>query len=349
MAPGYNPLGIPAQALPSQLFGQVPQVSMEDYEKAQALQRAQELTNQNNALTVAQNQRIADEAQALQEYGKTIAPETYDPNEFLKRAQIIAATSGDAKGVIDFARAQNTLGVKDPLTAEEAILYQERGVPAHEGMSRLVAQGLISAGHLNIRENDPNRQLSADIKQRQLDGTMPTKVSDTELGKIQSADQAISTISQVNTLLSQLDPGALSALKAGKVTDLYKDPGSPAYRMYANLDLLKKQVARMNDSGALTQLDVDMFAPLTTGSPIYDDPASLSQRMQDLYRYIAGKKERIIKTNEQGYRNMDRFKNPDALAQSLVDGASKTAPFQVPGKTFVGMDPSGLPIFKKGQ
>lgn len=147
-------------------------------------------------------------------------------------------------------------------------------------------------------------------------GSNQKRPGDSQLDRLTTAKEAKANILSVQGLLDGVDPGALSALAAGQITDLYKDPSSNAYRMYAKLELLKKQVARMNDSGALTQLDVEMFQPLTVGSPIYDDKESLKQRMIDLMDYIETKEKSVIESNRAGGRVVTPFRNGAGAAGS---------------------------------
>ena len=256
-----------------------------------------------------------DPAQAQAPQTPQAEPQNFDPIEGYKLAQQIAMQQGNLSAAAEASRAQKALqgGSQDRLLTDVEAMQLDvpPGTPLSVANSMLRARGIEG---IQSRFDDPSlakaRDLNVTLKNQRATGTQFQNIGGPELTKIQSSEGALVSVGEVNGLVEQLDPGALSALKAGKVTELYKDPGEPAYRMYATLDLLKKQVARMNDSGALTQLDVDMFAPLTVGSPIYDSQESLKQRMDDLARYIAKKKEIIISTNERAFRNMDRFKDP---------------------------------------
>lgn len=328
------PLIPPGMQLPKALTQYEPAPQLQDIMHQQALQRAQQLQTQQAEIATQQKQQAFDQENTMREALQAEFSTQEDPDlaKGLETAKRIAFQNGDLDTALNIekaTRARSESAGNRILTDVEAT---QLGVPI--GTSLSVANALLRARDLEnvqARFTDPTRAGIRDwdlkLKEQKATGTEFEKISDTELGKIQNSEGALRSIDEVNSLLQSVTPGAFSALAAGKVTDLYKDPGSAAYRMYATLDLLKKQVARMNDSGALTQLDVDMFAPLTVGSPIYDDPQSLAQRMQDLTRYIAGKKESIIRTNEQGFRNMERFKtptNPDDLANSLV-GQQDTA------------------------
>lgn len=327
MAPVYKPLatagGIQgAPGLPAEIFAAPADFDWDAAQKEKAAMLAQEILNQKNQLALDQQQEEADrQAQIRRDIQSQFSGDSdADLENALGLIQESALKSGDFETAINAEKARKTrkseTAPADPLLVQ----HYERllGVTLPPGITESQLNKLIYAESVAGSGADARTR----VTNMRAEGTLPVTVSNVELGKLENADSARQSIAEVNSLLPQLDPGALSALKAGKVTDYYKDPGSPAYRMYARLELLKKQVARMNDSGALTQLDVDMFAPFTVGSPIYDDRASLAQRMQDLDKYISNKQQSIIKRNEQGYRNMDRFKaeqaNPDDLANSLT-------------------------------
>lgn len=339
MPPRYQPLQIPVNPPPG-IMNVQEATPYDEFEKREAALLAQRLNNQSVGISVDQRQRQYDqqlkqEAKAKEIFGPQADGTTpeFDSDKLMDIIKRTAVETGDFNTAINAEKAQRQY--QNPnnqlLTPEQLIEFdlEEGSTVADAKLAVSMRNSGVAAGHLDIRKNDPNRELSAEQKRRKLAGTEFQKVSDAEIGKLENADGALESINEIvneeTGLLLQLDPGALSALKAGKLTGKYKDPGSPAYRMYARLELLKKQVARMNDSGALTQLDVDMFEPLTVGSPIYDDKNSVATRMYDLTSYIQKKQESIIKRNEQGYRNMDRFKkampgnqNPDDLANSLA-------------------------------
>lgn len=338
MPPSYKPRPIPQGMLPQDLFQSDGMMSLDQAQALHAQERARELALEAQEMNFEEKQRLLAQEEAQREKLKAefgprpdgTEPE-FDPDKAWNIVEKLAIQNGDIKTATEVARARRILREERILTDEEAITM---GVPP--GTTLQVAHAMLRAKDLNDRQSrffDPTQSQIRDqnltLKEQQATGTQYQKISDSELTKIQSSEGSMATIGEVNSLLDQLDPGALSALKAGKVTDLYKDPGSPAYRMYANLDLLKKQVARMNDSGALTQLDVEMFAPLTAGSPIYDSKESVRQRMDDLARYISRKKQSVIETNEKAYRNMDRFKDsevgldvaPDSFKIPTTSGA----------------------------
>lgn len=330
MAPIYKPLtsagGITgAPGLPAEVFAPPGRMTFDDAQKAEAILRAQQLANQSNEIKVGSQQAIHDAL--TQQYGPDAqqSQQEFNPQEALQTAQRLALQSGDIDTAINIERSRSSFqnSSNRQLSPEEVQSLQAQGLDVIEGetlagarlkmalKNSMNSMARADAVQGRFDELAPIRQLDGTLKYQKATGTEFQKVSDTALSQLENADGALQSIGAVGGLLSQLDPGALSALRAGQITDIYKDPGSPAYRMYARLELLKKQVARMNDSGALTELDVSMFQPLTVGSPIYDDANSVAQRMNDLAGYIAAKQQSVIKRNEQGYRNMDRFKDPN--------------------------------------
>ena len=177
-------------------------------------------------------------------------------------------------------------------------------------------------------------QALADVSPYQLQTMMYTlgannkPLGDTGVKNITGGDNALYSIAQARKLSEDLSPGLLSALKAGKITDLYKDPESTAYKFYAQVDKLKKEVARMNDSGALTQLDVDMFEPLTSGSPVYDSKKAIQDRLVDLEQYIQNKRDKYLEASGKAGRNVSKF-GPNiglsSLEAALEDNPSSLA------------------------
>lgn len=328
MAPQYRPVSVSLNGLPPEVFGAPKDFTFMDAMKEEEMLQNAQQSNDANQIILQQKKGIID---ALRQKYAGADPSTFDPAEALSIAKRAAMGTGDIGTMLDIRRAERSYANGDrQLTDEEAA---QLDMPP--GTTLSVARAILRNKDLEQEQQrfeDPtrvlNRELDATLKGQRATGTSFQKVSDTELGKLENADGSLQSIGEIKGLLNQVQPGALSALAAGQVTDLYKDPGSPAYRMYARLELLKKQVARMNDSGALTELDVSMFQPLTVGSPIFDDKNSLAQRMQDLEGYIRGKQQSIITRNEQGYRNMDRFK--DSL-ESVGSAGGSSAPSQSGG------------------
>jgi len=370
MPPQYQPLPVTNyEGIPKELFNQ-PRVDFNaEYNKAlsakQALE-AQQLNNQSVQLSVADKQRQADyekaQAEALMaQFGGANAV-NFDPDAALQTAQRIAIQSGDLDNALAIERVTRERANSDyVLMGEEAKRLGVREgtpLPVYRAMQR--QQEL---NDINTRFSDPAREKAriygAERARQVVEGDTRSQLPVPERGKLQSGEGAKQSIETVVSLLPQLDVGALNALKSGKVTDLYKDPGSPAYRMYAQLDLLKKQVARMNDSGALTELDVEMFAPLTVGSPIYDSPESIAARMADLMDYIDAKPESVLSTNEKAGVNVSSFRagitpKPVPSYEELsapvekLAGAQAEQPKERPGLQYSGVDEAtGLPIYKR--
>jgi len=144
--------------------------------------------------------------------------------------------------------------------------------------------------------------------------------------KLEAQDSFKYAVGQMRKYAQQMqgDPGFVQAVKAGKVTDAFKVPGSPAYLFYAWSDLAKKTLARQNDSGALTQLDVEMFNPLVVGSPVYDTPESIMARIDELDKYSDMKAQSVITRAGQTGRNVTGVK----AASSTTVPPTQAAPTQ---------------------
>lgn len=351
----YEPLPVTNyEGIPKELFNTPPVDYQQKYNQAlqakQALE-AQQLNNQAVQLSVEARQRQAAyekaQAEALSAQFGGLNPQEFDADKALQTAQRIAIQSGDLDNALAIEKATRDRANSDYLlVGEEA---KRLGVP--EGTPLSVARTLQRQQEItdiNTRFSDPAREKSriygAERARQVVEGDTRSQLPVAERGKLQSAEGAKASINKVLTLLPELDIGALNALKSGKVTDLYKDPGSVAYRTYANLSLLKKQVARMNDSGALTELDVEMFAPLTEGSPVYDDPQSLAMRMSDLMEYIDTKVESVLSTNEKAGANVKAFRTGQVPAP-VPNYEELSAPVErLAGQPNPQSTPSGPPV-----
>jgi hypothetical protein len=325
MAPAYKPLALGAfPAGLSSLFQEEAITLNDALKEAEGIQ-SQELANDINQVRAEEIQRQAAQEEkrrtVLQEKFGNLEPGVeFDPDEALRTAQRLALQDGDLDTALSIERTQRSRRTDQAYGDEErALIANELGYDLPAGVSPGLVNTLMNIRGKNTyaqQVGDPllrrNRELNAEIKEQDITGTRRKPLSDTQLDRITANDDFIDGVNDTRAILNNAEPGAFSALKAGKITDLYKDPNSDAYRLYARLELLKKQVARMNDSGALTQLDVEMFAPLTYGSPIYDSKESIAARLNDLEAYAAKKRENVIENNERAYRNVDNFKIPKA-------------------------------------
>lgn len=150
-------------------------------------------------------------------------------------------------------------------------------------------------------------------------GANTKPVAESQIDKIAAAESSKASIDTARNLALQFSPGILSALRAGKVTGWYSNPESPEYKFYAQVAKLKKEVARMNDSGALSQADVDMFAPLTEGSPVWDSQEAILERMDALETYIDRKRQTTLAANKAAGRNVSGFEQPIANTGSGLE------------------------------
>lgn len=117
------------------------------------------------------------------------------------------------------------------------------------------------------------------------------------------------------------DPAYVNALNAGRVTDYFKNPESPAYQFYAYAALAKKKIARMNDSGALSKIDVDMFAPFAEGSPMYNTPKSIRNTIGQLREYGNMKHEALVGSLKATGRNVTGIESQDAATKGVKPNA----------------------------
>lgn len=204
-------------------------------------------------------------------------------------------SDAEERGTFLKAQANAARGGKEdvPLTREQATVIQKMA----NGESLSVDDRLI------LGEIPPYKL------QTNLYGTGSNlkRPGDSQLDKMVAGEGAKFSIGKARELATQFNPGVMSALRAGKITDYYKNPADPSYKFYAQVDKLKKEVARMNDSGALTQMDVDMFNPLVLGSPIFDSQETVLERLGELEQYIDNKRRVTLGANRSGGRTMTGF------------------------------------------
>jgi hypothetical protein len=176
-----------------------------------------------------------------------------------------------------------------PLTREQAEVMQKQanGVP-------LTVEDRLVLGTINPYKLQTNLYGT---------GANAKPIGESSLEKMSAGVGAKASIANAKQFATEFEPGIMSALRAGKITDWYKNPDDPAYKFYAEVAKLKKEVARMNDSGALSQPDVEMFAPLVEGSPVYDSPEAIQERLTALEKYIDTKRNAILTANKMGGRN----------------------------------------------
>ncbi len=186
-------------------------------------------------------------------------------------------------------RAGNRGKVDEPLTLEQAtaIDKQAKGLP-------LTIQDRIIISSINPYKLQTNLYGT---------GANAKPIGESALEKMSAGVGAKASIANAKQFATEFEPGIMSALRAGKITDWYKNPDDPAYKFYAEVAKLKKEVARMNDSGALSQPDVEMFAPLVEGSPVFDSPEAIQERLTALEKYIDTKRNAILTANKTGGRN----------------------------------------------
>lgn len=180
-------------------------------------------------------------------------------------------------------------------------------------------------------------------------GAKVKSLSDSQLSQLANADSIDAIGAKMLKESSDMKSGGLGgALKAGKapiIGSWYSDPASPEYRYYAQAEALKKIVASTYEDGKLTDKDVEMFAPLTNGSILYDTQETRDRRINDLINYAKSRQQAFLDRMQKGNRNVSGFTN-DPLMQSLIQVESSGNPNAVSSAGafgFTGLMPAKTP------
>lgn len=238
--------------------------------------------------------------------------------------QRLTAKESEARGINDAMSDAEELGARSKFNAD-AIAGRAGG--ASKPLTReqaTVIQKMADGERLTVDDRLILGSIPPYVLQTNLYGTGSNlkRPGDSQIDRMTAGEGARFSIGKAKELAGQFTPGVMSALRAGKITNLYKDPSDPAYQFYAQIEKLKKEVARMNDSGALTQLDVDMFKPLVEGSPVYDTQETIQERLDELNQYIENKRNNTLGANRAGGRTMSGFSDsPPAGGSSGGTGA----------------------------
>lgn len=230
-----------------------------------------------------------------------------------KRAQQLGDTYN--KGGIDLAvKAENAADVESRFNRHEAGInsrHQESEANRAAGknkedevtpMDPTIVAELADRKGVDVDDivkelSLPKEQFEKLNKYKYAEGLNVRPVSSQTENKIEAAKQFERTLEKMKALVNSFDPkdqGLLNALKAGRATGAYKDPSSPVFKFYALSAVAKKTYARTKDSGALTNQDTEMFAPLIEGSPTYDSVQTIKDRLLDLQDMSRGDIKNII-------------------------------------------------------
>lgn len=151
-------------------------------------------------------------------------------------------------------------------------------------------------------------------------GNRPKPVGQGAKDQIEAGLQSQYLLEQMekDAALMASDPSIINAMKGGKLTDMYRVPGSPADRFYRNALQLQKQIARQNDGGRPTDKDFELLNPIVVGSPVLDSPESIAARIRDLKDYSAFKLKSVVGIEGATGRKVDKLEN-------LINGGSTSS------------------------
>jgi len=365
MAPTYKPLGAPASISGPPPVFDTKAISFEDYDKAQAAQRALELANQHNEIAVGAAQRQADEAARMRQeleaqYGQAnpADPNSFDPTAGLRTAQRIYAQQGNVDGMLQVERVLKERGIgNEPLTPEQSqFLENLTGVKIPPGITK----SDVTLGAGLQRSTTYNRSINEQIDKRSdMDASLApggwTINEDPTTGQKPNKDDgkkftvAVNSHRMLNSYLDQLDA---SLATAGS-----NDPSSPEFVKQRQL-IASMQVAmkKKNEFGAA----------LTANEQLINDnilPVILARNDVGVGRAMV--EAGFGRDPREAIKNLRQILNEELQSQAATykfrpatdNGGSSTPtptptgapqPYAPPGRQVLGVDPAtGLAIVRK--
>lgn len=326
MPPQYNPLQL-AQSLtapPPGVFNQ--EATTWDQEKAkQAALLAQKLNNESMQVTVGQKQR-ADNMQIQQEQGlqQAFGPQAdgsqpdFDPNKALDIAKKIAAQNGDLGSMLEITKAQRQY--QNPgtqlLSPEQLIEFDlpEGSTVADAKLAISMKNSGISQGNLDIRLNDPNRELNADLKRQRRDGTQVRPMTE----KQTEAETAFEDLLTYSEDVKNTYAPYISENRGKRFLDEAVNPNSPAARMQNELTLLATTLAAGFNGKRLSDLDQRTMEKLVKINKL-DTMETVLDKFDRIQSFARSRQKNFFDVlNRRGYNTADRSVDPNKLAQSLA-------------------------------
>lgn len=144
-------------------------------------------------------------------------------------------------------------------------------------------------------------------------GTNRRLASEKTLDAITKSENFTSTIKDLKDLANQMEKEDFGNLKrafaSGEVTKYIKDPSSAAYKFYAKLNYAQKTLAGILEPGRLTDKDYDVLTPLVRGSPVYDSPKDIQDRLVQLEALGTKARNNILNVVNAGRRNVGELQS----------------------------------------
>lgn len=375
MPPVYKPLtsagGLTgAPGLPPEVFGAPQNLSIEDYDKQEALLLAQELANQQNEIKLQETQRVVNEQKQLRDaiasqYGGADT-QSFDPDAALQTAQRIAIQTGDLDTALNIEKITKERNQgRTPLTP---VQRQYLGIPEDlEGLTEkdVSLKGALDRGSIYGKSVEETINKRSDNRASLAPGGFESVVDPTTGQGPTTTDgkkftATVNAHSRINSNLDMLE----ASLKNGGGND----PTSPEFqRQKAILGDIAIALKDKNGFGAAltaneerlnnstlpiiySRADVGIGEALVA-SGLGRDPFDAINTMRALlstdfdqqaitYKFRPKKDSEGLPAAQSG----TSFRIPRAGV------TSGSAPFNVPGSTYSGVDEAtGLPIFKRGK
>lgn len=367
MPPSYKPLSASTEAAPTGVFAAPPNPSFMDFEQAEALRRAQELTNQMNELKAQQMQQ---QFEASKQFGQAVqqqfgaqpdgsTPE-FDPNAVLNLAQKYSAQGGDMGSFLDAAKIRNMSqnSSNRELAPEELDALSAQGIELAPGSTianARIAISLknsgISAQRANIYANDPNREINALLKQQKLEGKEIRPLNAEQLNTINEIDSLSSFVDNVKERYIPY----ISENRGERFLEASLNPNSAAARLKSELDLVATQLAAAYNGKRLSDLDFKTMSKLVQPSDL-DTMETVIDRLNRLKEMTELRRTGLLNTLETGQFNVSNFKIPRAgsAANAEISPDATTLPPLTnygsapgPASTGVPKNSDGSPLTKE--
>jgi len=328
----YSPLSVGAGEAPAiiQDLMRSPRYDFNDSLKEQYALDTQELDNENKRIVQEDNelkleelkrQRADEESyrdSIIQKFGQGES-QPFDESTLLDTLQKLSVERGDGETALKIQEKKALINYRN------ALAEGTKTEKANNEISEEVIQDIASKTGQDpelVRQyatafgNKPDKLMSSL-------GANVSKVSDKVMNTLSSGDTADFSIKSAREFAKGFKPGFRAALNAGKITSWYSDPSTSEYKYMAEIAKLKKEVASMNESGQMTEKDVEAFGPLTEGNIFYDDNATIDARLLHLGEYINTKRMGLLDKNKKGGRNVSQFMIPKTdSSQGIAPGAS---------------------------
>lgn len=158
-------------------------------------------------------------------------------------------------------------------------------------------------------------EIAEERRQQRQAGESKRPPSPQELQQITNNERLITVIQPLQKLIEQMPDSnsifrATRGAKMGDMAKVFADTESPEYRFYAQLDAAQQIFARANESGRLSDFDIQLWTPLFQGIPFVDSKKAMKDRLDNIIHMQQEAKKLLLETLDKGYVNVTRFQTP---------------------------------------